>query len=312
MKILIIQASPLGTAPLRLSEEVRVIEESFKNNGLNVDMHVVGAMKRSDLQSLLVTYRPEIVHFSGHGNQVGELYFENNDGKIEPIAADILESVFVRFKSAVNFVVLNACYSEYQADAISKHIPYVIGMTNPIKDRSAIIFSAMLYKALALGCPVEEAFDLAKNEVVIQSGKDEAEPILRCELAKKLKIDIRFGPVIYASFVTKRGVPIEDDDLYWFKVWIKNYSSKVKKVVYQWDEDEIEFEEQFDEQTSSHDDFASEELAVYGDIIIRATLWSTNERGIGITANLATALRNHYKDSSDPAIIRAIEEIEEN
>ena len=52
-----------------------------------------------------------------------------------------LGSLFKLFKDRVECVVLNACYSEVQAKAIAKQIPYVIGMNKAIGDKAAIVFS---------------------------------------------------------------------------------------------------------------------------------------------------------------------------
>jgi hypothetical protein len=47
----------------------------------------------------------------------------------------------------LNVFVLNACYSEIQANAIVQHIDYVIGMSQAIGDTAAIKFAMGFYDA---------------------------------------------------------------------------------------------------------------------------------------------------------------------
>jgi hypothetical protein len=47
--------------------------------------------------------------------------------------------------------VLNACCSATQAEAITQHIPYVVGMKRAIGDRVAIEFAIGFYDALLAG-----------------------------------------------------------------------------------------------------------------------------------------------------------------
>ena len=44
---------------------------------------------------------------------------------------------------------------------------YVIGMREPVGDRSAISFSVGFYQAMAAGRPVEEAFDLGRAQMLM-------------------------------------------------------------------------------------------------------------------------------------------------
>ena len=62
-------------------------------------------------------------------------------------------------------VVLNACYSEIQAEAIARHIDYVIGMKKGVGDAAAIEFAVAFYDALGAGESVEFAYKLACNAI---------------------------------------------------------------------------------------------------------------------------------------------------
>ena len=54
--------------------------------------------------------------------------------------------------------MLNALYSEEQAQAIHKHIDYVIGISPELSDRAAIEFAVGFYDALGAGRSYERAY----------------------------------------------------------------------------------------------------------------------------------------------------------
>ena len=60
-------------------------------------------------------------------------------------------------------VVLNACYSVAQANAISKHIDYVVGMKKAIGDEAAIKFAVGFYDALGAGRDFETAYKFGQR-----------------------------------------------------------------------------------------------------------------------------------------------------
>ena len=51
----------------------------------------------------------------------------------------------------IRCVVLNACYSEAQAQAIAEAIDCVVGMTSAVGDDAAIEFATAFYRALGYG-----------------------------------------------------------------------------------------------------------------------------------------------------------------
>lgn len=74
-------------------------------------------------------------------------------------------------KQQIQCVLLNACYSEVQAEVIAEHIDYVIGMTQEIHDTAAISFSKGFYLALGNKCPIEECYEYGCNAIQLQIGR---------------------------------------------------------------------------------------------------------------------------------------------
>jgi hypothetical protein len=81
------------------------------------------------------------------------------------VAADALTGLFRVLKDDIRVVVLNACYSEVQAQAIVEQIDFVIGMSDSIGDEAARVFAAAFYRGLAFGRSVHTAFELGLNEL---------------------------------------------------------------------------------------------------------------------------------------------------
>ncbi len=138
MKILILASNP--REDLQLNREIRDLQEVIERspNREQIEVKVGSAVRAGDLQGLLLRHRPRIVHFSGHGTGKQGLVFQNdNDARREQVVPTEALSELFRLVSEmveVECVLLNACYSEVQADAIVQHINYVIGMSQEIRD----------------------------------------------------------------------------------------------------------------------------------------------------------------------------------
>lgn len=166
--ILILAANP--RRDLNLDREIRDLKGVIvrSGNSQQFDVEDALAVRVGDLQELLFRYKPQIVHFCGHGSGDQGLVFEANDGGEQWVRTDALSNLFNLFSNNVSCVLLNACYSEEQANAIVEHIDYVIGMNQEIRDDAAIAFSKGFYQALGFGCSVEDAFKFGHNAIQLE------------------------------------------------------------------------------------------------------------------------------------------------
>lgn len=146
-KILILAAIPHG---LRLDREIREIEEAIRRatNRDLFEIRIRTAVRPQDIRRAIAEEQPQIVHFCGHGLEDGSLLLEDDGGNDKLVPPEGLASLFKLHANYVNCVLLNACYSEQTAIAISEYINYVIGMNNPIQDRAAIEFARGFYDGL--------------------------------------------------------------------------------------------------------------------------------------------------------------------
>lgn len=179
-KILIFAANPQGTSPLRLDREVRDIGEGLQRaqHREQFVLESKWAVRPRDLQRAMLDVNPQIVHFSGHGAGERGLVLEDELGKAKVVSGEALAGLFQLFAQQVECVLLNGCYSKEQAEAISQYIPYVIGMTQNVSDRTAIEFAVGFYDALGAGRSVEFAFQLGCSAIQLAGTQEHLVPVL--------------------------------------------------------------------------------------------------------------------------------------
>ena len=179
-RILILTANPIDTARLRLDKEVREIDEGLRRAEHRDKFELMHkwAVRPRDVQRAMLQAKPNIVHFSGHGEGEDGLVFEGSDGKFQLVSGSALASLFKLFSTSVECVILNGCYSAVQAEAIAEHIPYVIGMSQGISDKAALEFAISFYDALGAGELVEFAYQLGCNALQLENIPEEYVPVL--------------------------------------------------------------------------------------------------------------------------------------
>lgn len=190
IRILFLAANPKDTPALRLDEEIRGIEGALRGADFRdrFDIKQQWAVRVSDVQDHLLRYRPDIVHFSGHGNSTSEIMLEGATGNSQAVPARALSQVFSVLKDNIRCVVLNACYSHQQALAIAEHIDCVIGMSQAVGDVAAVSFATAFYQALGYGRTIRTAFDLGCVHIDMQGLDEQHTPQLLATVADPAKI----------------------------------------------------------------------------------------------------------------------------
>jgi len=179
-KILILSANPTNTNKLRLDEEVREIEAGLERSISRDQFQIISkwAVRPNDLRRALLDHKPEIVHFSGHGAGSQGLALENNSGQMQLVKTETLAGLFELFDS-IECVLLNACYSEVQAEAIYQHVDCVIGMNRAIGDRAAIEFAVGFYDALGADRSYEDAYKFGCLSIDLEGIPEYSTPVLK-------------------------------------------------------------------------------------------------------------------------------------
>lgn len=176
--VLFLAADPTDASRLRIGEEVREIREKLQLAQLR-DTFILDermSVRPADLSQALLDVEPQIVHFSGHGANTGELCFEDKLGNTQLVPPDALAALFEQFADQVTCVILNACYSEAQAKAIAQHINYVIGMSQEIGDEAAIAFAVGFYQGLGAGRTIEQSYKLGCIQIRLYNIPEHSTP----------------------------------------------------------------------------------------------------------------------------------------
>jgi sugar lactone lactonase YvrE len=161
IKVLLLSANPIDS-PLNIDEEFRAIDQKIRSSEHrdHVDLIKHGAVRLEDIPGLLMRHKPHVVQFSGHGDVSG-IVLTGADGTGRLVPPDALAYIFRALKDNVRVVLLNACDSAPQAEAIVSQIDCAVGMSDEIDDDAAIAFAAAFYETLGYGRSVQTAFDLA-------------------------------------------------------------------------------------------------------------------------------------------------------
>lgn len=170
IKILFLAANPTDTSRLAIDEELHQIELKLDLGSARdrFKLESYWATRPGDLQRVLMKHQPHIVHFSGHGSKTEEIVLVDDQRKSKPVSRQALADLFRILRDNLRIVVLNACLSRAQAEALSGTIPYAVGTKNEVGDKAAIAFASSFYQALAFGRSVQEAFDLACVEISLE------------------------------------------------------------------------------------------------------------------------------------------------
>ncbi len=181
--ILIVSANPKDTRWMRSGEEIREIKTVLERSKCreNFRVETSEATTVAGLQAILLKHTPHIVHFCGHGETDG-LLLEDATGKKQLVPVDELANLFAicvqQCEKPIECVVLNACYSKAQAEAIHQHIPYVIGMDFNIGDTAALRFSAGFYTGIGEGYPYPTACKLGQNNIGLHNIPEGSTPVI--------------------------------------------------------------------------------------------------------------------------------------
>lgn len=176
-----LSANPKNTNPLRLGEEARKIQSALRlaKSRDQFEFATEWAVRVEDLRRAMLYHQPNIVHFSGHGAGTEGLAFEENSGITHLVSGEALASLFELFRGTVECVLLNACYSEVQAQAIHQHVDYVVGMNQPIGDVAAIEFTAGFYDALGALEGYDYAFRMGCTAIQLKGSQENLTPVIK-------------------------------------------------------------------------------------------------------------------------------------
>lgn len=167
-RILILSTTPLTSTGIVVDDEAKEIFDRLQEGPYRdrFHLHNHAASRPSDLQKLLLTYEPHIVHFSENGSQLRRILLGGTQ-RYSPGDHQGLANVFALYNSHVRLVFLNSWFTEAQARSVSQVINYAVGSVKGIDDRVAVAFAGAFYRALGFGRSIRAAFESAKAELAL-------------------------------------------------------------------------------------------------------------------------------------------------
>jgi AAA-like domain/CHAT domain len=255
-KILFLAANPKNTETLGLTMEIEEIRKGLRSSKQRdyFKLEQRFNVRPENLQQAFYDVHPQIVHFSGHGlGTEGDkqsvqgmrdisalpeseaepegLVFEDSLGQVKLVNTKTIADLFECFADEVECVVLNACHSVKQAEAITQHIPYVIGMNRAVGDIAARVFAVGFYEALGDGRDIESAFKLACNQIALNKIPEELTPILkrRSDVLKFKKENLQGQGQSAISLESPQGQVSIDSSFYIASSHEKRCYEEVKK-----------------------------------------------------------------------------------
>lgn len=194
LTILFLAANPMDAGVVRADKEYKAISAALlaSQYSARFDLRSEWAATYDILQNRLLHYMPHIVHFAGHGDESGQLLLMDADNKSKPVPTQALASLFAAIGDNIRCVVLNACYTEGQAQTIAQSVDFVVGMSDAFPDKAAADFAAGFYTGLGFGRTVRTALDMGCNRIDLAgiAGGDQPQLIARrSDPAKTVLID---------------------------------------------------------------------------------------------------------------------------
>src|SRR5262245_38118420 len=171
IRVLFLAAAPTTSTRVRLDGEAREIAETLRVTQHRDQFQLISewAARPADLQQTLLWTRPHIVHFLGHRGPDAEdvILLEDDQGQPARLGENALGRLFRILGLDIRLVVLNACYSVSQVQALVRSVNAVIGVPARVDEVSAHAFMGSFYQALGFGKSVGTAFQLAANSLAL-------------------------------------------------------------------------------------------------------------------------------------------------
>jgi len=181
LRILLLGAEPKNYSKLYLDQEFEKIEDELRLSKYynNIKLTKLFSTKPKDVSRLILKYNPTIVHFSAHATRKGEIVFEDDAQKSNPILISAMVPLFDMLKHTIRCVVLNTEFAREIGEELSKIIDYVIGFPETPSNEDAIEFATGFYRGIGVGLGVPEAFKVGVLQAELaNSGFLNSPPVL--------------------------------------------------------------------------------------------------------------------------------------
>lgn len=168
MSVLMLISNPLDNF-LNIDKEMKMIQSKIQSspNRERFKINYSFYTQPQDLLQVINTFKPNILHFSGHGAEDGSLILISNKEDAIKFSVEKLKLVINCFPN-IHLVLLNSCYSSKIAQDIADICGFCIGMNDPISDDGAITFASHFYSSLGFGNSLSDSFNQGLTSLTIE------------------------------------------------------------------------------------------------------------------------------------------------
>ena len=127
------------------------------------------------------------------------MFFQGPDGRPQLVSTAALEETFGAAGGSVKLVILNACYSEPQAEALLAHVDCVVGMGS-IRDEAARSFAIGFYGGLGECASIVAAYKQGRAAISLEGLRDGEVPQLKVRVgvdAERLVLAADLGSALH-------------------------------------------------------------------------------------------------------------------
>ena len=184
LRVLALLSSPADMPTINIEREAQILQETMLDHVKegNVELNILTSVTVDSLQMALVRYRPDLVHFVGHGvydqeKQSGVLLVEDENGHGRPLYSESIRSLLA--DQSVRAVVLNGCHTGSAGSSqdvttgiagmlVEAGIPLVVATLREVWDDAALLFSRSFYGTLAAGTTLEAALAQSRKRLDLE------------------------------------------------------------------------------------------------------------------------------------------------
>lgn len=178
LRLMVVIGSAPGDKAVKGEDELSKIIGALTSCDPHIDLYVWKRRSKANLVAEMKRFNPHILHFIGHGSEIGNagevcLELTNESGIIEPWEPDAIRND--EFPDNLRLVFINACRSSSADRAglysitgafLDAGAPAVIGMRSDVSGEDVGRFSASFYAALAEGKAVDQAVAIGRRAVL--------------------------------------------------------------------------------------------------------------------------------------------------
>lgn len=178
--ILFLAATSPGSGLLRLGDECAQIQRELQlaPHRDDFDFESRWAVSVDELMRHMTELDPTVLHVSGHGDGRSGLLLQDERGQLHAVSERALVLMVGAAARKARLVVLNACHSAAQAEALRTRIDCVVTMDRAIGDDAARAFAIRFYGALGNRRSIGNAF--AQGVAALAAKQPHSEQFPRC------------------------------------------------------------------------------------------------------------------------------------